>query len=55
MNNFKTKKIDSLILAAIYFCLYNIRVAICEYNKNVLDNQVYLIKLLSFAEKRQSV
>jgi hypothetical protein len=52
MNNFKTKKIDSQTIAIIDLWSYKIRVAICEYRKKDKEKQ---IKLLSFAEKRQSV
>jgi cell division ATPase FtsA len=52
MNNFKTKKIDSQTMAIIDLWSYKIRVAICEYRKKDKEKQ---IKLLSFAEKRQSV
>jgi len=55
MNNFKTKKIDSQIIAIIDLWSYKIRVAICEFKKNNLDKQKEQIKLLAFAEKRQSV
>jgi hypothetical protein len=52
MNNFKTKKINSQTIAIIDLWSYKIRVAICEYKKNKENGQ---IKLLSFAEKRQSI
>ena len=48
MSNFKKTKINSKVITIIDLWSYKIRVAICEYNKNN-------IKLLGFAEKRQSI
>ncbi len=55
MSNFKKVKINSQNIAIIDLWSYKIRVAICNFTKEIWKINWWKIKLLSFAEKRQSI